>query len=145
MPTTLPSDTIASDAAALTTLAHRWFDAISSGELDIVYELFAPTYRLHYPGLPDGDVGPEVIRALIAGFRTAFPDLHLTVEDTVASGDTVVVRWTAEGTNDGPLMGAAPTGKRARWTGMSYLKVRDGRVIEDWVETDQVGMMQQLV
>lgn len=125
-------------------LARRWFDVISSGELDAVQTLFAPTYRLHYPDLDSGTVGPEVIRGLVGAYRDAFPDLSFTVDDTIASGELVVVRWTAEGTNRGSLLGAPATSRFARWTGTSVLRIRDGRIVEDWVESDRLGMLQQL-
>jgi steroid delta-isomerase-like uncharacterized protein len=126
-------------------LALRWFAAMNAGDLGaVVDELFAPGYRLHVTGGPRDARGPAAIRAVIGGYRAAFPDLRFTVHETAAEGDTVCVRWTAEGTHRGPLMGVEPSGARARWTGISWLHFADGRVAEDWVENDVVGMMQQL-
>lgn len=129
---------------ALKALARRWFDAMSAGTLELVDDLFDADYELHFPDLPPGERGPGVIRQVVSGYRTAFPDLHFTVEQMVAEGDTLAVRWTAEGTQRGTLMGVAPTGQRARWTGMSMLRVRGDRIVEDWVQTDRLGMLQQL-
>ena len=125
-------------------LARRWFDAMNAGDLDAVHDLFAPDYRLVFPDVPADARGPEVIRALVAGYREAFPDLTFTVDDTLADGDRVLVRWTVTGANTGPIMGAPATGRRARWTGMSLLRMRDGHIVEDWVETDRLTMLQQL-
>jgi len=125
-------------------VAHRWFDVMTAGQLDVIDTLFAPTYQLHYPELDSGVVGPEVIRGLVSAYREAFPDLSFTVDDTIASGDMVLVRWTAEGTHRGSLLGAPATGRFARWTGMSAFRMRDGRIVEDWVESDRLGMLQQL-
>jgi len=125
-------------------LARRWFEAMSNGQLDLANTIFAPSYRLHYPDIDGGAVGPKVIRELVAGYRAAFPDLTFSVDDTVSSGDMVVVRWTASGTNRGALLGAPATGRFARWTGMTVYRMRDGQIVEDWVETDRLGMLQQL-
>ncbi|HEX6746514.1 MAG TPA: ester cyclase [Longimicrobium sp.] len=125
-------------------LALRWFAAMNAGDLGVVDELFAPDYRLHLTGGPEDARGPAVIRGVIEGYLAAFPDLHFTVHETVAAGDVVCVRWTAEGTHRGPLLGVEPSGARARWTGISWLRFADGKVAEDWVENDVFGMMQQL-
>ena len=130
--------------SANVALARRWFDAMNAGDLDTVAAIFAPTYRLHYPDIDSGLVGPEVIRGLVAAYRDAFPDLRFDVDDTVSSGEMVLVRWTASGTNRGALLGAPATGRFARWTGTSLLRVSDGRIVEDWVENDRLGMLQQL-
>jgi steroid delta-isomerase-like uncharacterized protein len=126
------------------TLARRWFEIMNSGQLDAVSAIFAPTYRLHYPDIDTAATGPEVIRGLVSAYRDAFPDLNFTVDQTVGSGDVVLVRWTAEGTNRGSLLGGPATGRFARWTGMSVFRMHGGRIVEDWVENDRLGMLQQL-
>ncbi|HEX5727587.1 MAG TPA: ester cyclase family protein [Longimicrobiaceae bacterium] len=134
----------ASEQEANQALALRWFDALSRGDLDVLDEVFAPDYVLHMAGGPAGVSGPEAIRVVVESFRFAFPDLRFTVQGAVAEGDTVVVRWVAEGTQHGPLLGRLPSDRRARWTGMSWLRFAGGKIIEDWVDTDLLGMMQQL-
>ena len=124
--------------------ALSWFAAMNRGDLDVVDDLFAANYVLHVANGPEGVFGPAVIRGVIEAYRTAFPDLRFTVQETVAEGATVVVRWTAEGTNLGEMMGAPATGRRARWTGCSWLRFGGGRIVEDWVESDFVGMQRQL-
>ena len=138
-----PAASATPDSANL-ALARRWFDAMSSGRLDEVTSIFAPSYRLHYPDIDTSATGPEVIRGLVGAYREAFPDLTFDVEDLIGSGETVMVRWTASGTNRGSLLGAPATGRFARWTGTSILRMRDGRIVEDWVENDRLGMLQQL-
>ena len=80
----------------------------------------------------------------MTGFRTAFPDLHVTIEEVIAEGETVAARVTVRGTNTGELMGLAPTGKRAEWAVNHYCHFKDGQVIEDRVNFDQLGFLQQL-
>ena len=74
----------------------------------------------------------------------AFPDLHETVEDIFAEGDKVVTRFTMRGTHQGELMGIPPTGKQVTMTGMTIHRIVSGKIVEDWVVADFLGMMQQL-
>ena len=79
-----------------------------------------------------------------ATYRAAFPDTHLTIEDQIAEGDKVVTRWTATGTNQGTLMGIPPSGKRVTITGISITRIANGKAVEDWVNFDTLGMLQQI-
>ena len=76
--------------------------------------------------------------------RTAFPDLHLTVEDMIAEGDMVVSRLKARGTHRGDLMGIAPTGKQATVDAIDITRVAGGQLVERWGIIDMLGMMQQI-
>ncbi len=75
---------------------------------------------------------------------TAFPDSKFTIEQMVAEGDTVVVRWTVRGTHKGDLMGNAPTGKPISLSGVSVCRLADGKLVEGWGNWDALGMFQQL-
>ena len=77
-------------------------------------------------------------------YRSAFPDMQLTIEDQIAEGDKVVTRWTARGTHQGELMGIPPTGKQATVTGITVGRVANGKFVESWSNFDALGMMQQL-
>jgi predicted ester cyclase len=77
-------------------------------------------------------------------FRSAFPDLHQEIEDLVAEGDTVAVRVTMTVTHLGPFLGVAPTGRRVRYDGMDFFRFREGKTVEHWTATDDLGLMQQL-
>ena len=55
-----------------------------------------------------------------------------------------MMRWTSKGTHQGDLMGMPPTGKRAVWSGMSVVRFAEGRIVDIWVESDNMSMMQQL-
>jgi len=77
-------------------------------------------------------------------FRTAFPDVRFTVEDQIADGDLLANRFTVRGTHQGEFMGIPPTGKQATVSGIDMIRVRDGKVVEHWVQMDQMGLMQQL-
>ena len=73
-----------------------------------------------------------------------FPDLSVSTDDVVSSGDRLVVRWTATGTHQGDQLGVPATGKRVRLTGIDILRVEEGRVVERWGETNGLEMMQQI-
>jgi hypothetical protein len=79
-------------------LLRRAVEAIwNQGELDVADVLFATTYVNHNGLIPDAVRGPEAIKLSVALYRTAFPDLRITVEDLKEDGDTVRLRWTARG------------------------------------------------
>ena len=93
------------------------------------------------PGLPAGSEGT---RQFIGMYVAAFPDMHLTVEDIIAEGDEVTARFTIHGTHGGELMGIPPTGKQVTTTGIQIVRVADSRIVENWVNFDALGMLQQL-
>jgi len=88
--------------------------------------------------------GPAGVKELIAGYRAAFPDIHVTIEDQIADGDLVVSRWSAKGTHQGELMGIPATGKHATVTGITIDRIADGLIVESWNNWDTLGLMQQL-
>ena len=77
-------------------------------------------------------------------YAAAFPDLHTWSEGMVAEGDEVAVRWMAEGTQQGELLGIPPTGKQARFSGMSIFRLAEGKIAEQWEEWDKLDLMRQL-
>jgi steroid delta-isomerase-like uncharacterized protein len=126
-------------------LFQRYFDeGTNQGNLDVVEDLFAPDYKHHDPANPDVIVGNEGVRRHIQTLRGAFPDITFQVEDMIAQGDKVVIRWTANVTHTGDYFGIPPTGKSATITGMNTWQVQDGKAVEGWVNRDDVGLMQQL-
>jgi steroid delta-isomerase-like uncharacterized protein len=118
-------------------------EVVNKGNLDVVDELFADEYVYRSPGTPDLR-GPDGFKQLINGYRTAFPDLHMTVTELIAEGDTVACSWTATGTHRGDLMGIPPTGKQVSVTGMIISRFAGGKCVADHEIFDALGMMQQL-
>lgn len=80
----------------------------------------------------------------LGAMLSGFPDLRHTIEQVIANDDTVVIRWQAEGTNDGEFQGHAPTGKTATWTGVNIYRFECGRIAEEWSEGDGLGRLMQL-
>jgi predicted ester cyclase len=77
-------------------------------------------------------------------FKSAFPDLHFTIEDTLVEGDKIVWRWSSTGTNTGSMMGMPSTNKKATITGIEIYRIANGKIAERWGNFDQLGMLQQL-
>jgi predicted ester cyclase len=83
-------------------------------------------------------------QAFIAAYRGAFPDVHFTIEDHFVAGDRTVMRWTGRGTHSGELNGLVPTGKEVTITGILISRYADGKVVEQWSEFDELGLLKQL-
>ena len=118
-------------------------EGLNRGDLAVADELIHPDF-LNHEAHPGGDWGPESMRALITMLRTAFPDLHFTIEEVIAEGDIVAGRVTMRGTHEGSLMGMPPTGRSVEQASMHFVRSRDGKAIEHWGVRDDLGMMQQL-
>ena len=124
-------------------LARRWFEEVwNKGRADAIDEMFASEGIVH--GLGEGPMGPAGFKTFHTAYRSAFPDVNVHLDDVVAEGDLVALRWTASGTHRGHLMGLAPTGRSPRFGGMSFVRVRDGKIVEGWNVFDQLGMFKQL-
>jgi steroid delta-isomerase-like uncharacterized protein len=125
-------------------LVRRFYDEVwNQGRLEVVDELNAPTFveRTPAPGLPPTKEG---VKALVAMYRTAFPDTQFTVDDVLAEGDGVAVRWTARGTHQRELQGIPATNKQVTVTGMDLYRLDNGKIAEHWGTWDQLGLLQQL-
>ncbi len=116
----------------------------NKGNLSVADELFTPNYSHQDPSTPDVGRGPESEKKRATLYRTAFPDLRLTIEDIIAEGETVMARWSCRGTHKGDLSGIAPTGKQVTISGVSIARFTGGKMVEGWVNWDALGLMQQL-
>ena len=119
----------------------------TSGELSAVDRLVAPRYVIHSdPGDPwEGQtLDRETYRERVKYSRTGFPDLTFTIHDLIATGHRVCVRWSAEGTHKGDLVGLPATGKRLRFTGQTIYDVVGEQIAGHWQVVDRLGFIQQL-
>jgi steroid delta-isomerase-like uncharacterized protein len=119
-------------------------DGFNKDNLSVVDEVCAPDAVNHDPAMPEDARGTEALKQQISMYRTAFPDLEITIEDTIVADDKVVLRWTSRGTHRGELMGLAPTGTHASVAGMSIDRFADGKFAESWNNWDTLGLMRQL-
>lgn len=114
----------------------------NQGNFAVADELLARDIVSHTPlGETRGLEGAKQFGTML---RTAFPDLHVTIEDQVSEDDKVVTRWTCRGTHQGEFQGMHPTGKQVEITGMTISRIANGKIIEQWGNPDLLGMMQQL-
>jgi len=126
-------------------IARRWNDEIwSKGNLAAIDELLAIDFVFNYHtagAAPDRKGYKQTVTEMFGPLA----NVHSTTEGMVAEGDKVAVRWTWRGThNKGEYMGVAPTGKEVTITGISILRIVGGKIVEEWGEMDNLGMMQQL-
>ena len=127
------------------TIVRRLFDELwNKGNLPVADELIAPTYTHHDASTPDLGRGPESEKKRATLYRTAFPDLRLTIEDIIAEGETVTARWSCRGTHRGDLSGIGPTGNQINISGVTVARLSNGKMVEGWVNWDALGLMQQL-
>lgn len=96
-----------------------------------VRELVAAGIVDHDP-MPGQPAGVEGIEYVVSTLRTAYPDLRFTVDDLVAEADRVAIRWTMRGTNTGPMLGQAPSGRPVRQTAIVIFRIADGEIAERW-------------
>jgi predicted ester cyclase len=94
--------------------------------------------------VPGQAAGLEGAKQKWAMYFAGIPDLSANIEDLVAGGDRVVIRFTAEGTHQGTLLGVPPTGKRLWVTAISIYRLVEGKIVEHWEEGDRLGLLQQL-
>lgn len=125
-------------------IASREVEMFSTGDLSIADEIYGEDYVGYDPAKPEPIRGIEGAKEEAAGYRAAFSDLTLTIEQQVAEGEYVVTRWTARGTHDGNLEGIAPTGVSATTGGISIVRIVDGKIVEDRTQWDALGLMTQL-
>lgn len=113
------------------------------GNLDAIERFLSPDYKRHMtPTLPPLDRNGQIER--LRGFRSAFPDVTLTVEDVVAGDDRVAFRSTIRGTHGGPLAGMAPTQKQITVTLVDIVRIEDGLFVEQWGGPDMADLFRQL-
>ena len=114
----------------------------NEGKLGLIDEVYYKNYVGYNP--PSEYRGPESLKQFVLANQSAFPDLKFIVEDQIAEGDKVAIRWTGTGTHRGEFMGVAPTGKVVTSTGITVSRIASGKIVESWTNMDILGMMQQL-
>ena len=127
-------------------LVRRWFKEVwNEGKTQTIYDLLASD-AVGIGELEDGQPlrGPEEFVPFMERLRGAFPDIHMTIEDAFGAEDRVVVRWSGTMTHRGDHLGMAATGKAVRMTGITILRIRDGKIVEGWDNWDQLGMLKQI-
>ena len=115
----------------------------NTGNLAMVDEIFGADFVNHDPNHPEV-TNLESYKGHVVAIRTAFPDFHVTINDLIAEGDKVAVRWIITATHQGELAGIPATDIEATWTGMTIWRFADGKLAEGWWSMDMLGLLQQL-
>ncbi len=126
-------------------IAIRFFEsAWNDGNFAVLDELVTDGTLDHSTLHGETEQGTESFRQIISMFREGFPDIHLTIDDEIYTGDKVVHRWTLNGTHTGQFMGIPPTGRTVSFTGTTIVRMEDGKLAERWSNVDMMRLMQQL-
>ncbi len=118
-------------------------EVMDGGNVNRIDEYIAEEFVLHNPVMEDAH-GPEEYKAVLSMFHAAFPDMEHITEDVIAEGNKVVRRNRLTGTHEGELMGIEPTGNPIENPGIAIFKIIDGLIVEQWVQADMMGLMEQL-
>ena len=125
-------------------LVRRWFDEVwNNGRVDSIDDIMGAKCVVHGLG-PAALDGPAGFKPFHASYRDAFPDVKLTVDDIVGEGSIVAARWSGTGTHRGNGLGLPATGRPVTFTGMTFARVENGKIVEGWNVFDQLNMFQQL-
>ena len=117
----------------------KLFDTFNQDDLGPLDELVSPDYVG-----AQGDKGPAGFRVVMVGLRAAFRDVHYTVDEAVAEGDRVAVRWHWTGTHTSPFRGFPATGKAVLNPGVGIFRVAGGKIVAASIETDRLGFLEQI-
>jgi len=125
-------------------IVRRFCQVWAKGELDIIDELASPELSVSYPSFPEPINGIAAFKQYLTTFRSAFGDRDLRVEEEIAEGDKVVLRWNFSAKHQAEYRGIPATGKRMKWTGMAVYRIVDGKVVEERGEEDYLSILRQL-
>jgi predicted ester cyclase len=114
----------------------------SEGKYDLFDKLYSPDYESR-TGSPFG-TDRSALRKQAEAFRSVFSNVRWEVAEQYMDGDMFVILYLGEGKHTGEFMGTAPTNKQVRMSGASFMRIKDGKVVESWEYFDTAGMMQQL-
>ena len=116
---------------------------ISQGDLSAIERLVHPDFVEHntLPGAASGHAG---LRQFVIGFHVSFGAVNYVIDDLIADGDRVAVRGVVHAIHHGPFRGVPATGRQVHWDTIHVLRLRDGLIIERWVQVDMTGLMVQI-
>jgi predicted ester cyclase len=130
-------------AAANKELVRRFYKEVYvNWNMAVADEVISPQFISH--DWPEGGLtGPKAFRDYYSAIRSALPDARYEVDDLIAEGDRVVVRWRLLGTHKGAFRGIAPTGRAITLKGIAIYRVEGGKLMERWVVSDLYGVLEE--
>lgn len=128
-------------------LVRRWFEEVwNKGRAEAIDEMFDANGIAH--GLSDDPAnpikGPRDFRPFHTVFRDAFPNMEIVVEDTVAEGDKVAARCSVRAKHEGEFLGRAATASAVDFTGITIVRIQDGKIVEAWNNFDFMTLHRQV-
>jgi predicted ester cyclase len=117
-------------------------EVYGKGRLEYLDQVCDPSFKAHDPLSGESDIAG--VKREVETYRTAFPDMQLTVLGLCAEADVVCMRWRCAGTNQKPFLGVEPTGKKIAVEGISFDRFRNGKLIESFTQWDTLGLLQGL-
>jgi steroid delta-isomerase-like uncharacterized protein len=124
-----------------TAIVKQCFADASHGNRAGLEQILSPDFVIH---VPEDYRGVDGLLEMVQTFRSALPDLAVTVDHQFANGEYVASRFTVRGTHAGELLGVPPTGREVAVTGMTVSRCEDGRIAEEWELVDVAGLFQQV-
>ncbi|MDQ3705115.1 MAG: ester cyclase [Chloroflexota bacterium] len=125
-------------------VVRRWVEQMcGQGKLEVAEEIFAAEVTDHNP-IPNQQPGIEGQKQVLLELWAAFPDFHTEINDIIAEGDRVVLRWTGRGTHEGYFGDIGPTGRQIVYTGVDIVKIAGGKIVERWGISDDAGLLAQI-
>ena len=125
-------------------IIRRLVRAEETGDWATVDKLTAPNYVYHNPSWPEVRTHEEHKQKVLIGFRKAFPDVKYKIEDMIAEGNNVAIRYSIIGTHKGEFKGIPPANKPIELTSLCIFRIADGKVAEQWVENNSLVFLQKL-
>jgi len=121
----------------------KFAEAVNTGNFALFNEVVASDCVDHDPA-PGQVPGPDGYRMFFGQMRTAFPDLSVAPDTVVADDDSIAFAYTLTGTHNGVLLGIPPTGKKVKIRGLQISRFKDGKMVERWGSSDELGLLTQL-
>ncbi|MCC0808668.1 MULTISPECIES: ester cyclase [Methylobacterium] len=121
----------------------KFGELVNGGRFEAFPEVVAPDCHDHDPA-PGQHMGPEGYQMFFTQLRSAFPDMQVEVKKLVAEGDSVAFAYTLTGTHQGDFNGHKPTGKAIKVRGMQIGRFVDGKMVERWGSSDELGILKQI-
>ena len=124
-------------------LVRKSVESLDAGDFEKFIDFFASDYVHHDPSHPEV-TNRESLGPYLDAVAAAFPDMQQNIEDLVAEGDKVAKRYVINCTHKGEVAGIPPTNNRIAVHGTSVYRIENGKFVEGWHLTDNMGLMQQI-
>ena len=125
-------------------VVRKMFEASNKGDFETYKEVLAPDFVYYFPLRSTKPMSREETIEMVKMLHNAFPDITLSIEELIATGDKVIMRFIERGTHKGEFMGIPATGNKYETSGISIFRIENGKIVEDKEDFDMLGLYQQL-